>query len=339
MALRLFLVGLVASLALDLPDGGTAKSRWQAGRSWLDARVTGPVAPTRTIVVNEPKAASDPAPILAAEKAEPESPVETATAEVAPVLPIVANEPVKPVVGVETALPILPGRAEADAIAAIEPKSPLDVPIVDPLPMPAPTPPIAENTSAPLAAPEAAPTALPEVATVEPVAPPAEPIEVAPPPSGPILAADETPRPAETDPDAAFRTVVGSMASAFATDVSAPAPTSEVRPLVAEAEVALPPASPALEVAAEEAPSPEESPDLAILLNREAEGLVPIEYPQPQEVVQADPEPGPEPAPTDADASATRDDRLAHAVKLTGQAVHAWANLLGRGPSDVSIQR
>src|SRR4051794_36325625 len=86
MALRLFLVGVVASLALDLPNGGTLSKSVRSGRSWLDARVTGPVPGVRrdVVVLAEPKASDCKASHLACDAGKAPVPAVVAVEAKAP---------------------------------------------------------------------------------------------------------------------------------------------------------------------------------------------------------------------------------------------------------------
>lgn len=314
MALRLFLVGVVASLALDLPSGGVNQSNWRTGRSWLDAKLTGPATPSRVVVVAEPKA--------------PETEILFDTiAQVAtvgqdrPVGALDLDFPFSPVVLIETPAPsvlALPGRVEAAALAVVETPVTIPTAVSDPVstPMPMPTP-----------APEIADSALiaEELSAFNPALEPM-PVEIASIPDSIV------------DPDASFRTIVGQMASVFAADVPAAPAATEMRPLIAKAEIPPPPAPEASVVAGfedEEDLEDEILPGLAYYLNRAAEGLTPIEMPAAAEVAEAPAEL----VTSEEEARPNRENRLAHAVQLTGQAMQAWASLLVQRPAAGAIQR
>ena len=70
-------------------------------------------------------------------------------------------------------------------------------------------------------------------------------------------------------------------------------------------------------------------PGVAFALNRAAEGISPIE-------AMARAEPTPTPAPV---AEPSRAERLSQAVKLTGQALDAWAGLLSQRTPSSAVQR
>lgn len=119
------------------------------------------------------------------------------------------------------------------------------------------------------------------------------------------LASDSVPMPAAVA-DEVFEGAVDQLKAAFADDL-APAVAPEA-PRLARFE----PVEPAEDL----------YPGLAYALNRQAEGQG-----------DPDPEPGP-PAPT----ATAPEGRLATAVRLTGAAVHAWMDLLRKGPALVSIE-
>ena len=157
----------------------------------------------------------------------------------------------------------------------------------------------------------------------------------------------------EADPDAAFRGIVAKMAGEFAAEAQAPAPVpaAEVAPaLLADADTWFP--TPAAEVApalladadtwfpmspgASEPPAEEVAAlDGAVAAPevvagdevRDVEAVVVIEEDEQAEAVVE---------PSDA---SSRADRLADAVRLTGQAMNAWAGLLSQRPTVASLRR
>ena len=353
MALRILLVGLVAALALDLPGVGSSR-----GPRLLDARLV-PRATERVILVAEP-APTVPPPDLIARSAE-----ETVTPPAATVEPIPAVRTDAPVESVATKIPDAPAAIvsfDGDLLGRADPAPeilaevmPPDAAVI-PMPMPAPAPEVAEAPAAPSplpvvlaptfpipSAPEAAPVAT--APDVKPVMAPASelPVEVA----SPVSAIQEEAKPAEEkavsaeDRDAAFSKVMGEVVASFASDLAAN-PRPEAPSLLARDETAPPPAAPAQEVAAFAPPA--EAAPIA---------------PEDQRIVEAapdelaDPAPAPaavaakaDPAPEEAPAApvvdlATRAGRLAQAVKLTGEAMSAWAGLLSQRPATASgsIQR
>lgn len=325
MALRLFLVGVVASLALDLPHGGVRPNL----RSPLDVE-SRTSAPENLASTDAPQVKPGLRPRLAMLR-------DRVNARIAEM-----SAPAKP---------ILPGRAEAEAVLAAEKAAQIVAPIVEAVPavdpiMPAPPEFVFSLTEA---------TPVVDLASTEPMpAPPMLTDEVVAPQPAPATApapvvAELSVKP--EDADAEFRHVVANMASAFAADL--PVPTTEPKALLAEV---VPPVAPA--VAAEELTDSlvDLFPGLAFALNREAEGLTPIPMP-PVEIVEearVEPmpepvatEPAPEPVPpvsvvesTSSNTNETsRAEKLATAVKLTGQAVNAWAGLLSQRPSVSAMQR
>ncbi len=359
MALRLFLMGLVASLALDLPNGGLTKTS-QTSRRWLDAHLAAPFPdaglPLAALAI--PPRADAVASATIPPQGEPTKP------PVVAVEPKVAEDSIKPVAPVATinptstsessstvsvASPILPGRTEATAILAAEIASslatdllpsptPTTVPM--PMPMPMPGPEVAEDLVSPAAGAAQAPELPISLAATNPMAlPPGEEVAVAPalaPAATPAPAVAETPKPA--DPDAAFSKVVGDLASRFAVEVSS-VPKNEPKPLLAKLEVTPPPALPAEEVVAKaDEPVEDLYPGLAYALNRASEGLSPSPFEPTTANREATLPSKPEPI-AETLAEPSRSERLAQAVRLTGQAVNAWANLLGQRPAVVSIRR
>jgi hypothetical protein len=133
----------------------------------------------------------------------------------------------------------------------------------------------------------------------------------------PAPAPEPTPIVATVDPDAAFQVVMNETLSDFAADLAggATVPTA-----TALADLDAPPAAPAPEPAT---PAEDIYPGLAFALNREADGLAdaPFDPPTPEAIAHREPEPTPAEEPA-------RGARLAAAMRLTGQAVHAWMSLL-----------
>ncbi len=329
MALRLILVGVVACLALELPDRGASKPTDRPGKTWLDVPVQPRTAAEGFVAIAPPVVSEPEIPAL------PLSPV------VVDLMPetVETSVPVAPVevtIAAETGAPAvltLPGRIEAAFVASVEPFAPE----VEAAPTNAPD--LISIDAIARALAESSPT----VATVAEPSPPVFSDQQGTTPSVGILAdiapvtivepvvviASES---KPLDPDATFQSVVGEMARTFAADVPA---RMENAPLIASQPIPAPPAPEAeLIVAADEpADAPEDSPSLADILNREAEGLEPIPLPDPVAVAEVSPEPVAPQAPE------TREHRLAHAVSLTGQAVQAWASLLVQRPAVISVHR
>jgi hypothetical protein len=325
MALRLILVGVVASLALDLPRGDVRPVATAAYRSVMVAEPSRPLPPenTATLVADEPTIlkAGD---VLAAE---------------ATIKPAVTVAPIRPTLMVDETLPVLTPAAPVLAPSPLPVELAL-VPLPDatpaPILMPAPPTPDAATAPAPVAELIPGPAPIPTIAAVDPMTPPAPvALEMSPEAApAPPAAVAETAKAAPTDPDAGFRKVVASMASAFAADMPAATPVSEPKPLLAKVEAA-PVAVPAPAQAAEDVAGADLDlyPGVAFALNREAEGVAPIE-------ASARAEPAPAMAPVaEATTDPSRAERLSQAVKLTGQAVNAWAGLLSQRPSASAIQR
>lgn len=375
MALRLFLVGVVASLALDLPNNGPSppRSRVRDARAWVETQIARlPEAPPTPLDIKPTPvavAAVDVLPVDAAKSAMPADEIKPPTPSVTirPTATVEATLPPAPAAPVEA---VVPAPAPAPVVVAEAPKP--ETPATEPAPMPMPAPePSAEAVAS------ATPTAdafLPPIASVpvtDPMAPPDSVVDVVPPPVQVIV---EAPKPAEpeapkpADPDAAFRAIVSKMAKQFAADI--PAPSAEPKPMLAQADAPIPmspelaPPPPAAEEIADV--DYELFPGFAFAFHRAADGLAPIlaeATPAPAEVapviaeaapVAAEPvpmavavvpntEPEPEPAPatvaTEPLPDMSRADRLANAVKLTGQAVNAWAALLSQRPAVSALQR
>ncbi len=328
MALRLILVGVVASLALDLPHGDVRPVATRAIRSILVAEPASqaPDAGKSTLIAGEPRPA----------QANPPS---TAEATIKPVKPVAT---IQPAVTIEPSLPV----ATPELVAA-PPLSPLPaelalLPIASdaaPSSAPMPVPPVLEVASTPdtpTTATIPAPAPIPTTVAVAPMTPPSATVVESSPEAAPAPAAtvveSETPAVA-ADPDAAFRKIVANMASSFAADLPASAPAADPKPLIAQVEtppVATPAPAPApAEEVVAEAAGLDLYPGVAFALNRESEGITPIE-------AMARAEPAPAPVPV---AEPSRADRLTEAVKLTGQALDAWAGLLSQRTPSSAVQR
>lgn len=393
MALRLFLVGVVASLALDFPNAGssTPRPRGTSPVSILMAQLTtepeavaaidpapspaifgeepiaeaakpvNPVTEIPPVVTAEPVTSAAPV-VVDAPKTETPAPVVTEAPKVEAPAPIAAEAPkvVAPVVveaaKAETPAPVVVEAPKPEAPVAVSvpvveaPK--VETPAVDPVPalapvvveaakpepeapspMPAPEPSPA-LVSTPNPASDAAPAPVPTVVATEPMPAPAVSAEVI----APVIVDAETP----ADPDQAFRAIVRKMAKEFAADTPAPAPTDEPKPLIAREDVTTPTAPeaapappPAIDVA--EIDEADLFPGVAFAINRSAEGLAPI----PMEVAtRIEPEPAPAAETvTEPSIDPSRAERLANAVKLTSQAMNAWAGILSQRPGVSSLQR
>ncbi|MDB5351889.1 MAG: hypothetical protein JWN86_3136 [Planctomycetota bacterium] len=341
MALRLFLMGVVASLALDLPNGGLTKTA-KSGRAWLDTRTATAFPDAGKLLVALPTSpgtvdATRPMPRVDGDLARPATVTIEPKATDGAIPPVVPNTTILPVATIELApveshtSPILPGRAEAAAILASEFESAL-AEATTPVPVPMPAPEIVEALPTPAAGAATAPEVPVTLVTTDPMAPP--PVEAVAATTAPLVT-DVKPT---VDPDAVFSQVVSGMASAFASQ-AAPIPVPETKPLLAKVEVAPPLPLPAEEiVAGADEPAEDLYPGLAYALNRASEGLAPPPFEAPLAKVEAGPLPNAAPAlPSETESS--RSERLARAVQLTGQAVNAWASLLSQRPAATSIQR
>lgn len=410
MALRLILVGVVASLALDLPPGGSrpiarpvhkrlvAESQPALRDADHSSSATHDLFIPRDAVTLVPDkfvaSVADKVVVETQMPTEPALPILTGSIEGAAT--IAAEKPEVAVAPTEPALPILPGRAEADAVIAFEAArltaetnritgqvatiasekaaavlaetigiaarsnaiaseivtistekavAVVFEPALEPAPIPV-MPPAPEIGVLPLIASptlDFIPAQVPTVEPVVPMAPPA-PIEV-------VVAPEEAPAPApvvadaidpaqEESRDAAFGRVMNKMASAFVADLMAPSIPTEPKALVAQADK--PTTAPAPAAAAEELSGEVDLyPGIAFVLNRQAEGLSPIAMPGQPAVDTAT---ATEPAPAQVSETATssessRAEKLANAVKLTGEAMNAWAGLLSQRPSVSAMQR
>ncbi len=270
MALRIFLVGIVASLALEIP----ADSCWTAR--------------SRSVSVDQSRQADLAMPngrdAFAAQGTGPG--VFEAVASVASVKSQEAVEVVKADVPAVAALPIV-------TVAAAE-KIEIEL-----MPMPAP-------------APDAVVIRESSIEVVDlPPAPAAEELKKAP--TIEVVDLDVL---EPSDPDAGFKAVVGSMAMAFAADVSPVPPVVEPVPVLVQDEVS-------------EGVVVDLDPALATLPGYEAEKAAASE---PEGCVEPEvlANPGVEPV---------RSGRLTQAVRLTGMALDAWGSLLRPDASGASLRR
>jgi hypothetical protein len=267
MALRIFLVGVVASLGLDLPTGMQVDQWSCSGRDWFQsgAERVGIGSPWDELVVEveleEPPVAARP--MLAENKSEstqsePSEPHSPLPAPIIVAEPGLANIPV---------FASEPGAARSDNV---------------------PEPQVAEMSQE---APNESSSQ--QVDALEPA--PATPAAVF---------------------DQAFSGVVDQLVTGFA-----PSPSASSEALVVNRK-------PVIE--------PDMYPGLAYELNRLAEGLEPIQPPAASIAVVGTEQPEPiEAAPAAAESwspSPAKSERLASAVRLTGQAFHAWISLLQQTP-------
>jgi hypothetical protein len=311
MVLRLILVGLVAGLGLSLPSRRDLETLHRSAQRWVDAglKEAAPRPPSdddaSVFVVDEPTPTPTRIP----------APAPTAAPAADPDRALVGEADV-PADDASPAEAVPPLRvAEAPSPAVVSP--PLDDPLLA-----APTEPAAEVVETKTA--EAMPAeddvdivdAEAEIAEVEIAKPEVAKPEVV---EAGIVEAElveaELAEAEMIDPDRDFLAVVDEMAAAFAAD---PAPSQD-----REAEATR------LAQAATEDETGEECedlyPGLAFAMNREAEGLNPS---------PSSPEPPAEPAVEEASPTA----RLSQAVRLTREAVFAWASLL-HGPAVVAISQ
>jgi hypothetical protein len=301
MVLRLVLVGLVAGLGFSLPTRQDLETLGRSARAWVDE--------TLADRISSPPTEATPF-VFAADEARP-TPTETETAPTTVATPV--QEPAKApaeVVDVDSDLAEL-----VEAFA--DETTPAETPDVDLKPLQ-----IAESPTMP-----EIPTALDAPLLAAPTEPVAEIAESAPAPIDTLAAIDDEYESeteiteitvAETiDPDRDFASVVEQMASAFASDLAV------MEAIEAEAEMnALAQTSEPVE-SIEMSESADLYPGLAYALNLEAEGLNLPASDAPE---------------TSADAQHSPTDRLSHAVRLTREAVFAWANLL-HGPAVVAISQ
>ena len=226
MALRLILVGVVASLALDLPRGDVRPVATRAIRSMLVAEPARPASSGSALplLASEPAALDAPTPVASVATIKPTPVIVT----LAPSAPVHAPLPIADPATVPSPLP-----AELAFLPILEVPAP--APPVTPMPA-APALEVASTPVNPVAETVPGPAPLPTVAVVDPMSPPPsigfdESPEAAPAPASSVV---ETETAAPADPDAAFRKIVSSMASSFAADVAKANPTTEPKPLLAQ---------------------------------------------------------------------------------------------------------
>ncbi len=312
MGVRLILVSLVAGLGLTIPSASQVKQWTESAQNWvythlaeMDARMPADQS-AFVFVADGPSVLAD----------EPAAIVENETA------PIVENaQPAPTEPSAPSASALADAQKLADELAAgLEiPYAPVavDEPAAAPAPAPAPSPvTVAVETPAPVinddaflkaqsdviasfiadAAVKPTPVETPKALVAETVATPVEPI---------VWTSDIS-----NDPDQALAQLV---ADAFAG--------------VPEAVVAAPPAAPSVEpIVVQDM----EASDLAFLLKTDTDWLNAPAAPIVPPVVSA---PAVEEARPDLSG---RVSQLGHAVRLTREAVYAWANLL-HGPAVVTI--
>ena len=304
MMLRLVLVGLVAGLGMSLPSRHDLETLRRSALSWVDEQIAEDEAP--------PPVVAGPFVFVADEARA--TPTESAPAQEPEPVPVADAE----AIAEDASSVAAPGPARVAEILA-PPAAPT---ALDDALTAAPTEPAIEAV-------ETGSTEVVQVAEIvademigdEP-APDVEVVSTMPDDESAFEALDATPDvigPAEVaetvDADRAFVAVVDEMAATFAADLA----QAERREPEA---VAL-----ARDTAEFESEGMDEDlyPGLAYVLNLEAEGLD-LSMPEPP----AAPDEVPVPVPTT--------DRLTRAVRLTREAVFAWASLL-HGPAVVAISQ
>ena len=323
MALRLLLVAVVAGLALDLPHAPATSAG--SRHSWLDARLNSPEAPKILVAEPTPPVASSIA--LVATEVAPISPPTVALEAIDPIKPVARIGTIRPISTMPTVLPteVTPAvLTHAKMETLLE-----EILAVDSLGIPA----LAREITI-----ESAP--LPTLPDLPKSVFAADPVVS-------IAAALETAEPVKSDDmDAAFARVMKVTVESFAADLASKSTGADSSTtLLAESTTPPPVAMPAEEMA------PVATKDMvpngmAYELNRLAEGLEPIDMADlviaKGDLDAAKNGPSPEQVATPEEpASDSRAERLTQAVKLTGEAVHAWASLLGQRPSasSTSLQR
>ena len=333
MGVRLILVSLVAGLGLTIPSASQVKHWTESAQAWvftrlaeMDARM--PADESAFVYVND-------GPAVLAE--EPTPAAETATVSV--------PEPTKPA-ATEAAAPNASALADAQKLAD-ELAAGLEVPFI----------PAAIDDAE--AAPSPAPSIEPAAVVVEAPAPKNDAVAI------------EAPAPKNNDD--AFLAAQSDVIAAFVADLTPAAPVPDETPKALIAKVVATPSEPiawnsdafendpaemlanlvadafagvpeAVEPIRPDAPAftpiaVEEisAMDIAVALNVESEGLLlPTPAPAPAPVAPAvvsTPTPSVEEPRPDLSGRASR---LGHAVRLTREAVYAWANLL-HGPAVVTI--
>ncbi len=219
-------------------------------------------------------------------------------------------------VAVEAPMPVgcdafVEAPAEAPAVPAEMATLESEPTVVDPMPT---------GLAAFAAEPAPAPELTPVVAEAAP-----EPTPTPAPEPEPVVVA--------VDPDAGFQMVMTETVNHFVSDLAggpvAPAETliaSVAEPTPAVAPV-VPPAPELEPLPAPEAPAEDLYPGLAFELNRNADGLPEIWRTEPSPAILAAVTPAP--APTErSESEPPKTERLVAAVRLTGQALHAWMSLL-----------
>jgi hypothetical protein len=326
MVLRLVLVGLVAGLGLSIPSRRDVEILARHAQTWLNDRLAewdsqAPVDEGTYIIVAEPVAT----PERAAERAV-EQPTVSDSAFAVVVDDMVASfARTEQVAGPSATTEVLEATAE---IAPAEASAGLAIALpTEPAADDSPESPVTELAfddvmvettlafAADLAEQGTEATAPSALAAMENLA-------------SALEAGDPAPAAAPAPiSDAVFETVMNETASAFAAEAALETLMTEVGLFDTVA-----PAAPAQVAVVDREASAEVVEDLypgeAYALNRLSDGL--SESPAPTVVASAAPTPAAAPAP------AGRADRWTHAVRLTREAVYAWASLL-HGPAVVTI--
>jgi hypothetical protein len=309
MAIRTVLVGLVAALSLTLPSGKQIESWKQQAQAWMNARLAEwdarmPAGENAFVYVAEPISP----PRIAPQRA---SKVEVATVEAKPE----ERESTAPRTSEESAIAALADAASALAIPT-EPM-PLEeqeirvasevipAPLALPLPLPIPA---AEDAAFHAALDDTLAVFIADLN--RPVAPSAIVAEAAAPAPEEVVGTLEEP-----EVDLAFEFSRSTEGLCLLNEVS-PRPSASVPP---EAVAALP--------VPESASADEFDPIAVFGLDQESEGEVSSSLATVAEVASA--------SPVSVSAPAPAVDPLARAVRLTGEAVYAWASLL-TGPAVVT---
>lgn len=342
MTLRLVLVSLVACLGLSLPSAERLERWGRSGQAWMNGRSVNedgsePLDEGRFVVIAD---VADAPPVAAAVASTPEA----APVEVEKVAEKVVENPATPAAAVST--PEVEVAPEVEVVAkVVEDDAEAKAFLADWLAA-------IELEAAPPADEPVPPAPAEEIAVA--AAPTEQPVIDAPMIDAPVVISEagriwweawlddvtrsfvvdqaqleelpaEAPQVAEAAPEAPkaqsadeiFAGIVEEMASSFAKDVEALAAKTKNEPVqTAEAPAAVPVAAP---VAEPVTVSADNATDVALDLNRQAEGLTP-------------------PAAAAMKSPAPQEDRLSHAMRLTREAVNAWASLL-HGPALVTLER
>jgi len=333
MTLRLLLVSLVACLGLSLPSAERLERWGRSGQAWMNGQSVNedgsePLDEGRFVVIAD---VADAPPVAAAVASAPEA----APVEVEKVAEKVVEIPAAPAVTVSTpevevapevevVAKVVEDDAEAKAFLA-DWLAAIELEAAPPADEPAPPAPAEEMAVA------AAPTEQPVIeapviiseagriwweawlddVTRSFVVDPAQLEEL--PTEAPQVAEAAPEAPKAESADEIFAGIVEETAASFAKDVEALAAKTKSEPVqTAEAPAAVPVAEPV-------AVSADNAKDVALDLNRQAEGLTPA-------------------AAAAMKAPAPQEDRLSHAMRLTREAVNAWASLL-HGPALVTLER